>query len=108
VAEELDPMLEPVLLKQVFKSGGVMSIKLGDATVEYNKEFKFYITTKLRNPHCPCPRPCPCPCPALPSPRPLALARLPSTTLPLRSDASAPSSGCFFPLSQTCPRYRSR
>jgi dynein heavy chain len=52
VGEELDPMLEPVLLKQVFKSGGVMSIRLGDSTVEYNKEFKFYITTKLRNPHC--------------------------------------------------------
>ena len=51
VLEELDPMLEPVLLKQVFKSGGVMSIRLGDSTVEYNKEFKFYITTKLRNPH---------------------------------------------------------
>ena len=51
VGEELDPMLEPVLLKQVFKSGGVMSIRLGDSTVEYNKDFKFYITTKLRNPH---------------------------------------------------------
>ena len=51
VGEELDPMLEPVLLKQVFKSGGVMSIKLGDSTVEYNKDFKFYVTTKLRNPH---------------------------------------------------------
>ena len=48
---QLDPVLEPVLLKQVFKSGGVMSIRLGDATVEYNKDFKFYITTKLRNPH---------------------------------------------------------
>jgi dynein heavy chain len=51
VAEELDPMLEPVLLKQVFKSGGVLSIKLGDSTVEYNKDFKFFVTTKLRNPH---------------------------------------------------------
>ena len=36
--KELDPMLEPVLL-QVFKSG--VSIRLGDSTVEYNKEFKF-------------------------------------------------------------------
>ena len=44
-------MLEPVLLKQVFKSGGVISIKLGDSTVEYNKDFKFFVTTKLRNPH---------------------------------------------------------
>ena len=36
VKEELDPMLEPVLLKQVFKQGGVLSIKLGDSTVEYH------------------------------------------------------------------------
>jgi len=51
ILEEMDPVLEPILLKQVFKSGGVMSIRLGDSTVEYNKDFKFYITTKLRNPH---------------------------------------------------------
>jgi len=51
INEEIDPVLEPILLKQVFKSAGVMSIRLGDATVEYNKDFKFYITTKLRNPH---------------------------------------------------------
>lgn len=51
VQEELDPILEPLLLKQVFKQGGAMQIKLGDSTIEYNKDFKFYITTKLRNPH---------------------------------------------------------
>merc|ERR1719183_3011443 len=26
-------------------------IKLGEATIEYQKDFKFYMTTKLRNPH---------------------------------------------------------
>ena len=36
---------------QVFKSAGVLSIRLGDSTVEYNKDFRFYITSKLRNPH---------------------------------------------------------
>merc|ERR1719502_1058562 len=51
ISEELDPVLEPILLRQVFKSAGVLSIRLGDSTVEYNKDFKFYITTKLRNPH---------------------------------------------------------
>ena len=51
VAEELDPVLEPILLRQVFKSGGVLSIRLGDSTIEYSKDFKFYVTTKLRNPH---------------------------------------------------------
>lgn len=31
--------------------GGTLSIRLGDATVEYSEQFRFYITTKLRNPH---------------------------------------------------------
>ena len=26
-------------------------IRLGDKEVEYNEDFRFYITTKLRNPH---------------------------------------------------------
>jgi dynein heavy chain len=51
VKEELDPSLEPVLLRQIFKSGGVQSIQLGDAIIEYNSSFRFYITTSLRNPH---------------------------------------------------------
>jgi dynein heavy chain len=28
-----------------------LCIKLGDAVVEYSDGFRFYITTKLRNPH---------------------------------------------------------
>ncbi len=36
---------------QTFKSSGVMCIRLGDATIEYSQDFRFYITTKLRNPH---------------------------------------------------------
>ncbi|KAJ3217583.1 Dynein heavy chain 7, axonemal [Dinochytrium kinnereticum] len=51
VGEELDPVLEPLLLKQTFKQGGMTCIKIGDATVEYSPEFRFYVTTKLRNPH---------------------------------------------------------
>lgn len=51
VGEELDPSLEPLLLKQLFKQGGVSCIRLGDSTVEYSEHFRFYITTKLRNPH---------------------------------------------------------
>jgi dynein heavy chain len=51
VLEELDPSLEPLLLKQIFKQGGVECIRLGDSTVEYNTDFRFYITTKLPNPH---------------------------------------------------------
>ena len=79
--EELDPSLEPLLLKQLFKQGGVNFIRLGDATIEFSDQFRcgrvhtsgqvhhphlkftpwnplsastplrFYITTALRNPH---------------------------------------------------------
>ena len=34
-----------------FFSGGRLTIKLGDKEVEYNPEFRFYICTKLSNPH---------------------------------------------------------
>lgn len=49
--EELDAILEPILLKQTFKSAGVDYIKVGDQIVEYSADFKLYITTSLRNPH---------------------------------------------------------
>lgn len=31
--------------------GGVPMIRLGDREVEYNPKFRFYVTTKLGNPH---------------------------------------------------------
>ena len=51
VGEELDAILEPVLQKATFKQSGVEYIKLGDNSVEYSQDFRFYITTRLRNPH---------------------------------------------------------
>ncbi|XP_050432703.1 dynein axonemal heavy chain 7-like isoform X2 [Adelges cooleyi] len=51
IYEELDPILDPVLLMQIFLTGGTYCLKLGDSTIEYNDKFRFYITTKLRNPH---------------------------------------------------------
>ena len=51
VPETLDATLEPLLLKQTFKQGGAFCIKLGDAVVEYSANFRFFMTTKLRNPH---------------------------------------------------------
>ncbi|TKS70983.1 Dynein heavy chain 1, axonemal [Collichthys lucidus] len=51
VGEELDPALEPVLLKKTYKHQGNTVLKLGDSVVSYNKDFKMYITTKLPNPH---------------------------------------------------------
>lgn len=51
IGEDLDPVLEPLLLKQTFRQGGMTCIKLGDSTIEYSQDFRFYITTKLRSPH---------------------------------------------------------
>ena len=51
VASTLDPSLEPVLLKQTFKQGGNEVMKIGDNTIPYHADFKFYLTTKLPNPH---------------------------------------------------------
>ncbi|KAH8051544.1 1-aminocyclopropane-1-carboxylate synthase [Aureococcus anophagefferens] len=53
VGEVLDPVLEPVLLKQIIKQGGVNSLRFGDSTIEYDERFRMFITTKMRNPHYP-------------------------------------------------------
>ena len=53
VPETIDPILDSILLKQLVRAGGVNTIRLGDATIEYDSKFKLYITTKLRNPHYP-------------------------------------------------------
>ncbi|XP_036012664.1 dynein axonemal heavy chain 2 isoform X5 [Mus musculus] len=51
VQEYLDPTLNPVLNKSVARIGGRMLIRIGDKEVEYNPNFRFYLTTKLSNPH---------------------------------------------------------
>ena len=51
VLEELDPALEPIMSRAVVKQGNRQIIKLGDKEVDYNPEFRFYLTTKLPNPH---------------------------------------------------------
>ena len=51
VQEVLDPSLDPVLLKQVYKSQGRTLLRLGDTDVDYDDNFKFYITSPLGNPH---------------------------------------------------------
>lgn len=49
VGETLDASLEPLLLKQTFKTAsGSESIKIGDNVIPYHPDFKFYITTKYR------------------------------------------------------------
>ncbi|ESO02274.1 hypothetical protein HELRODRAFT_188646 [Helobdella robusta] len=51
IGEELDAMLEPILQKSIFRQQGVDYIKFGDNVIEYSFNFRFYMTTRLRNPH---------------------------------------------------------
>ena len=51
VQEDLDPLLEPVLLKQTYMAGSSQMIKLGENAIPYDDRFKLYMTTKLPNPH---------------------------------------------------------
>jgi dynein heavy chain, axonemal len=48
--EEIDPVLEPVLARAFLKRGSQILIKLGDKEIDYNPDFKLYISTKLGNP----------------------------------------------------------
>lgn len=51
VGEDLEAPLDPLLYKQTFKQAGMEVISLGENVVEYNKNFRLYFTSKLRNPH---------------------------------------------------------
>lgn len=51
VGEQLEPALEPILLKQVFTQGGRPMIRIGSEIKSYSPDFRLYITTKLQNPH---------------------------------------------------------
>lgn len=51
INESLDAALEPLLLQQKFKQGGTEMIKIGDSTIPWNDSFRFFMTTKLTNPH---------------------------------------------------------
>ena len=50
VYEEMDPAIEPLLQKQIVVKGNSWTIKIGDAIIEYDKSFKFYLTSKLTSP----------------------------------------------------------
>ncbi|KAF7269690.1 hypothetical protein GWI33_017275 [Rhynchophorus ferrugineus] len=51
ILETMDPSMEPILAKAVVRQGGQNMIKLDDKYVSYDDRFKFFITTKLTNPH---------------------------------------------------------
>lgn len=41
VFEELDPILEPILLRQIWFTGGTYNIQLGEAIIEYDTNFRY-------------------------------------------------------------------
>lgn len=51
ILETVDPSLNPILNRAVIKQGGQNLIKLDDKMISYNSNFRFFITTKLSNPH---------------------------------------------------------
>ena len=51
VDEELDPVIDPVLEKNTFVQGTQLMIKLGDKSIDWDKDFRLYLTSKLSNPN---------------------------------------------------------
>eukprot|EP00770_Monocercomonoides_exilis_P005227 MONOS_5201.1-p1 / transcript=MONOS_5201.1 / gene=MONOS_5201 / organism=Monocercomonoides_exilis_PA203 / gene_product=dynein haevy chain 3, outer dynein arm alpha / transcript_product=dynein haevy chain 3, outer dynein arm alpha / location=Mono_scaffold00149:3327-12824(+) / protein_length=3165 / sequence_SO=supercontig / SO=protein_coding / is_pseudo=false len=52
IQEELDPVLDSILEKQFVKAGSKsFTVRIGDKDVDYDKNFKLFMTTKLPNPH---------------------------------------------------------
>jgi|TARA_B110001450_G_C17527369_1_gene443149 dynein heavy chain len=50
IDEELDPMIDPILEKNIVKEAGVNMITLGDSKMEYHDDFRMFLTTKINNP----------------------------------------------------------
>lgn len=51
--ETFDPMLEPIISKQIQKRGAEYFINFNQVAINYNTDFKFFITTKMPRPHYP-------------------------------------------------------
>jgi dynein heavy chain len=52
VGEVLDPTLEPILQKNLIEQGaGRYALRVGDQDVDYDMNFRLFLTTKLPNPH---------------------------------------------------------
>ena len=51
VEEEIDPVLDPVLNKEIQRKGRNLIIQLSDKECEYSDQFSLFLCTKLANPH---------------------------------------------------------
>ena len=53
LGESLDPVLEPLLQKAVFKAGNLNMVRLGDGAIEYATDFRLILATKLASRRAP-------------------------------------------------------
>lgn len=52
IEEIVDPMLDPLLEKQIIRKGrNTMLIKISETEMDYDPKFKLYMTSRLANPH---------------------------------------------------------
>jgi len=51
IENEVDPMLDPILEKQIIVKGRSKLIKLADQEFDYDDKFRLYMTSRLANPH---------------------------------------------------------
>jgi dynein heavy chain len=51
IENEVDPMLDPILEKQIIVKGRAKLIKISDTDCDYDDQFRLYMTSRLSNPH---------------------------------------------------------
>ncbi|KAG5682932.1 hypothetical protein PVAND_012250 [Polypedilum vanderplanki] len=51
IGEDIDPSIRPVLLRSFYVQGGRTLLRFGENDIEYDPNFRLYLTTKLSNPH---------------------------------------------------------
>lgn len=51
IDEQLDPLIDPVLEKNIITEAGVEMIEMGDQKVEWHQDFRMFLTTKISNPN---------------------------------------------------------
>ena len=51
IENKVDPMLNPVLEKQIIVKGRIKLIRISDTEMNYSDKFMLYLTTRLSNPH---------------------------------------------------------
>ncbi|KAL7522596.1 hypothetical protein ACHAWX_007291 [Stephanocyclus meneghinianus] len=51
IEDEIDPMLDPVMEKEIIKKGNRMYISVSDKMMDYDPNFRLYFITRLPNPN---------------------------------------------------------